>query len=343
MKEIKGELTPERLRVLNEQHRSFGSARMPLELFAGDDRIVVAGNEIYAVPREQNFHEFLITYGLAKIGRKCVEAEHDQTNPKHPIAKLLLSSTLRIQENKDGSSQLHSIDKRLYGFIKVAYDLFTVADNASLQSEIIKRLFHVDQYQGARYELYVAAAMIRGDFTVDFEDETDSETSHCEFTAVAKQSSKSYSVEAKSLGVSENFNPGQLKRNLGKALRKHARFERIVFLDLNTVDSNIFASLKHAAQEIGAVIESIESSGTAEKPWPSSILFLTNRSAPGWPQSPDFPSLSLITAINNPVFKTNDADSAEKTYPELGKAIDAVMNLDAPPVDFFGTLDESNS
>jgi hypothetical protein len=46
--------------------------------------------------------------------------------------------------------------------------------------------------------MFVAASLLRAGFDIAFEDESDSRTSHCEFTATSKRTGRSFSVEAKS-------------------------------------------------------------------------------------------------------------------------------------------------
>jgi hypothetical protein len=55
----------------------------------------------------------------------------------------------------------------------------------------------INQFQGARYEIYVTASFVRAGFEVELENETERTTSHCEFTATHRTGAK-YSVEAKS-------------------------------------------------------------------------------------------------------------------------------------------------
>jgi hypothetical protein len=86
----------------------------------------------------------------------------------------------------------------LFAFLSFAHDLFTLSDNAKVQKSLFDRLRKPDQYQGARYEMFVAASLLRAGFKIAFEDESDSRTSHCEFTATSKQTGRSFSVEAKS-------------------------------------------------------------------------------------------------------------------------------------------------
>ncbi|NQU59041.1 MAG: SEC-C domain-containing protein, partial [Rhodospirillales bacterium] len=68
-------------------------------------------------------------------------------------------------------------------YYSVGYDLWTLDNHVLLQEILIRRLKIADQFQGARYEMYVIAAMIRAGFNVVLEDEKDPSRTHCELTA----------------------------------------------------------------------------------------------------------------------------------------------------------------
>jgi hypothetical protein len=72
-----------------------------------------------------------------------------------------------------------------------------IKHNAVLQDKILDRLRNKEQFQGARFELCVTAAMIVAGFSIDYEDETDSTQPHGEFVA-SHPSGLVASVEAKS-------------------------------------------------------------------------------------------------------------------------------------------------
>ncbi len=126
----------------------------------------------------------------------------------------------------------------------LAYDLYVLRDNMRLQDAVVRRLKNRDQFQGARYELFVAATMIRAGFEIDYEDETDPTSKHPEFVATDKGTGQVVAVEAKSrhrpgvlgrLGESESvagFRLG-IRRLLRDALRKPTEVPYLVFIDAN--------------------------------------------------------------------------------------------------------------
>src|SRR5262249_25969300 len=124
----------------------------------------------------------------------------------------------------------------------VAFDLLCLVNSIGVPPELIKRLKHPDQFEGARYELWAAASAIRAGFHVEFEDETDRRKSHCEFTATHPRTKRQFSVEAKrrhrkgynALTVGrERYVKPDVQGLISDALKKQADHQRIIFVDLN--------------------------------------------------------------------------------------------------------------
>ena len=125
-----------------------------------------------------------------------------------------------------------------------AYDLYTVGDNSRLDDLLLRRLKNIDQFQGARHELFAEATCLRAGYTIERENEQDRTRRHAEFTAIHRATGQRISVEAKSrhrpgiLGqpgtppppekVSLRF--GEL---VNDALRKNPPHPLAVFIDTN--------------------------------------------------------------------------------------------------------------
>src|SRR2546426_11959822 len=118
---------------------------------------------------------------------------------------------------------------------RLAYNLYLIAHNGKdIQTRLLARLKSKDNFQGAYYETQVAAWLIRAGFELEFEDEQDTSTTHCEFTAIHVSTGEKYSVEAKT----RETRPGGSARTpvgqqLRRALAKKADHKRLVFIDLN--------------------------------------------------------------------------------------------------------------
>jgi len=124
------------------------------------------------------------------------------------------------------------------------YELYVLRHHTSLQQEVIRRLKHPEHFQGARYELFVAATMIRTGCDINYEDENDGSRKHPEFIAHHSATGQRFAVEAKSrhrpgiLGYPgepqqvDQINLG-IRRRLKSAVEKDVSGPFIVFMDVN--------------------------------------------------------------------------------------------------------------
>lgn len=324
----------ERMWRLQAELQRFGGSRTPLQLDFNGQRMVVAGSQIFSVPLSWSFQEFLLSYGMNFIGSELVAVEKDRNAPKHPLAKMLLSSKLQALQEANQPLQFAWANAALHAFIHFSWDLFTVADNAHIQAALIARLKKKDLYQGARYELFVAASLIRGGFTIAFEDESDISTTHCEFAATSRDTQKAFSVEAKSRHRTSSA-PGQKTgayRLLQKALQKAASHERIVFIDVNQPLGAASFPNQPWHQDVMGMVSLMEEQQDPARRWPQAILFFTNGTF-----SPLGRNGSVVlTAINHPLFKMRDSRIVKQAYPEIGKLFAAVDDLSATPHKFPG-------
>ena len=85
-------------------------------------------------------------------------------------------------------------------YLNLAYNLYLLAHNAKVQEILIRRLKNKNQFYGAYYETYVAGLLIKAGCEIEFEDESDGKTSHCELTATFPRAGRKFSVEAKMRG-----------------------------------------------------------------------------------------------------------------------------------------------
>ena len=327
---------------LQRQVSAFGGVRSPLDQLIGGERIVVAGPKVFRIPSTWSFHEFLLSYGQSQLGQDWIA----QNATSHPLVVHLTEGVagIRPKGTGDGKFAPAAMNGDLFAFLSFAYDLFTLADNAEVQKSLLHRLRHVDQYQGARYEMFVAASLLRAGFKVEFEDESDSTTDHCEYTATSKKTGRAFSVEVKSrhrdLATSKDatlLKAGMYKL-MQKALMKTLKHERIVFADVNLPpdDQPIFKQGWH--QEVASTLAEMEQRQRSDAPWPQAIVFFTNRKTSPWPgkATAGGNATVLLTAINHPLFMTEaNREAAERQYPEIGILFRAVNELGRPPAHFF--------
>ncbi len=291
---------------------------------------------IYSVPLSWNFREFLLSYGLGVIGRHVVNAETDKQNPKHSLAKQLMAARLVTAEG-EGTARLLGVSCELDAFIHLSWDLFTVADNVGVQAALIERLKKPSLYQGARYEVFVAASFLRGGFAIEFEREDDPTRRHCEFTATSKSTQKSYSVEAKSRHRTDSgVEQAGILRLVQKALGKQADHERITFIDVNLPHDTAEFYRVPWHREVGTTLSELESRQDPKRLWPQSIVFFTNGTFSTGKFANGRISTTIITAINHPLFQQQDRRRVETAYPEFGRLCHSVQDLGEPPEDFPG-------
>lgn len=333
-------------RELQRQVSAFGSARTPLNEILHDERVVVAGSQLFSVPKEWTFQEFLIGYGKSTLGKDWLRQQLDTDEPgRHPLAHHFFSGfQMTLTRRRRGELHEFKMNGDLYAFMAFAYDMFTLSDNATIQASLLRRVLHEDQYHGARYEIFAAASLLRAGFSIAFENEKDSRTSHCEFTATSKTSKRSFSVEAKSryrdtakFERAESPPAARMYRILQDALTKNAEHERIIFADVNLPEDQnpVFHEPWH--KEVAATLNELEQRQRADDPWPQAIILFTNRKTSPWrTNGNDRVSTVLLTAINHPLFKMSDPRAAEIAYPEIGKLFFATNELCVPPAHFVG-------
>ncbi len=85
-----------------------------------------------------------------------------------------------------------------FAYLLLAYDLYLLGDHGKLRARFVERLKDREAFQGARYELFVAARMIRAGFDLEPENEGDGSTQHAEYVATHRRTKEMFAVEAKS-------------------------------------------------------------------------------------------------------------------------------------------------
>lgn len=198
-------------------------------------RVIAVRNKMHWSNKWKTFHDFLITYLRLVVSNEWwvswIEKPEADLHPILLWAKLLYKNQ-RAAIEKPG--EIHSMPATgaAAAYLSLAYDLYCLAHNEELQTKLVERLKNLDQFWGARYEVFVAATLIRAGFSLQFEDEDDRTSTHCEFTATYKTTGRQFSIEAK-YRAGTQFRFG---RQLNRALKKRAKFERIVFIEINTPD-----------------------------------------------------------------------------------------------------------
>jgi len=270
----------------------YGEVKQQITADFKEHKIVAVGNRVYYSKAQscKTFHDFLGTYVRVKLTPEWGNAEIAKPEEeKHQIIKLyqqLCKWQAKQVKDADGIYRTHNSGVSA-AYFQLAYDLYVLDHHMKLQEEIIRRLKIKEGYQGARFELTIAATFIRAGFDIEYEDETDKLKKHPEFVAIHRETGEKIAVEAKSrhregvLGQPgdpkgrEEIKAG-INRILNNALAKFTNHPYIVCIDLNmppingnVVDSPVF-------QEIARTVENKETNYTEIDGFPITMYVFTN-------------------------------------------------------------------
>lgn len=294
-------------------------------------RFVAVGNQLLYSRKWKTFHDFLFAYLGMTLGRKLGDAELRKPLPeRHPIAEWYHHVCMYQQKiiKRRGEVTTAQATGTVSAYIELAYNLYLLAHNETVQKRLLKRLLNKDQFHGAYYETYVAAVLILAGCDLEFEDEADGSQSHCEFTATFRATGNSYSVEAKSR------TPGKPAANIGRqlynALSKEADWPRVVFIDVNVPDaSSNFREKSKWMNEAMKTLRDMETDLQIDgKPAPPAYIFLSNHPYLYSAHSVDFGYAVIGEGFKIPDFK-DDA-----TFP----SIRAVLHSKEAHADMFALL-----
>ncbi len=208
------------------------------------------GSRIYFSPPDQTFHDFCIQIVTSDFGDEWYRDEQSKPNEEqHVVCKWFKSYTEFIKEHsrqqrKNARIWSARATGDVWSIATLGYDLFSVHhSNSIIPKELYGRLKSRVNFQGARYEIGVAAFFARQDFKIEFI-KRESEK-HWEFNATHKLRNEEVAVEAKSRhrpgvihqsGEKLEFNDIKvgIARLLNEALtQKPDGLPFVIFIDLN--------------------------------------------------------------------------------------------------------------
>lgn len=292
-----------------QQQQGLGNPIISAE-FRGQ-RFVAVGNVLLHSPRWTTFHDFLIDYGRRVLGTEWwLEEAKKPTELRHSAVRWFESLSAAPAAAATGMGR--PMTGGVAAYLRLAYDLYCLKHNTVVRDRLVQRLKDRGNFVGARYEVFVAAAFVRAGFLIEFENEDDPSTSHCEFTATHKVSGKQFSVEAKYCVGAK-----RIGRRLTDALRKSANHPRVVFIDLNEPDGGPSGAempefLRHALE--GARRFERSRPGMS---LPRAYVFITNHPSHHHLENTAFRNTLLVEGFHIPEFK------GDAKFPSLRAAIDA--------------------
>ncbi len=334
-----------------EQQQGFGRPIISTE-FNGY-RIAAIGNKLMWSQKWQTFQDFLGDYIRSALGHEWGNAELAKPlESRHPILVWYHHICLLQQRTIVEVGRVHSapMTGAAECWFQLAYDLYSLEHNAELQQKLIKRIKDPEMFQGARYEVFVAGAMVRAGFDIEFENEDDRDTSHVEFTATCRKSGRKYSVEAKRRNLQGNTGQFRLGRLLQRALVKAANHPRIVFIGIDFIDQTTSAQEGEIPTLLAKALSDLrkfEGRKLNGVPLPPAYLFVTSRPHELALEATNIPSCALVEGFQIDGFKIDtvypsvrDAHRSRKAHEDIHQLLDSMRQHTEIPTTFDGTAPE---
>lgn len=207
-------------------------------------RLASAGNTLWKVATEETWHGFIYDLLRTQLGIEWFQAELSKPEAdRHILANWfteVCARELDAEQHHFTSWRPDADTGATLAFRSVAYDAFCLMQAMSLTPKLLARLRHPEQFEGARYELWVAATLARAGFELELLNEDDRSTRHGELIATHKDTGTKFWVEAKrrTRQIDQVMNDPERQRAdvqglVADAVRKPASYPRIVFVDVN--------------------------------------------------------------------------------------------------------------
>lgn len=239
-------------------------------------------NKIYTTPLNGTFHQFLEEHAIELIGEDWwIEQGSKNTNEQSCLfrwADEFYRAGLDIKINNPHQKMISvpNTGTRLCWML-FCYDLLCLEHRFALPKELIERLKGNISFQSARYELAIAAMLVRADFDMAWIQPSDKKS--CELIATHRKTLWSFGVEVKSKRYSgimneigqKNDDVKRLNKLLKKALKQvPENMGYLIFIDQN-LDGLDEGKLIHLANS--ALKNCVKESSEEEPNLFSSIIF----------------------------------------------------------------------
>lgn len=217
-----------------------------------DKKVWALGNKAYhSRPENETFHEFIIDILRITLGKEWWDAQ-TASPQKHFLYECYLNYNKWRQKNAINSNRVNEkmwggkADGSTKSLLSLAFDVCSLMHRSDLPDSLLNRLRSFDGYQGARYEIEIAAIVARLDCEIDLLDERETSKKHCEFVAKHRNTGIEFAVEAKSRhrkGVIHQAGKESelklLKGDVGKLINEALKQNPgdkpfIIFIDVNT-------------------------------------------------------------------------------------------------------------
>jgi hypothetical protein len=173
---------------------------LPTTIFGGN-KIRAVADKIYTTPLNGTFHQFLEEHAIALIGDDWwLDQDSKNTSEQSCLFKWadeFYRAGLDIKINNPDQKMISvpNTGTRLCWML-FCYDLLCLEHRFALPKELIERLKGNISFQSARYELAIAAMLVRADFDIAWMKCSDKKS--CELIATCRKTAWSFGVEVKS-------------------------------------------------------------------------------------------------------------------------------------------------
>jgi hypothetical protein len=244
--------------------------------------VVHKGKRIWALgrhihfnhPAQETFYEFISGVLLHTLGQKWWDENRNSSDP-HFVMKCILKerewrSRNELPENRVSSNRFASVPDGYTRYLgSLAFDVYTLLRAGHIPKGLRRRLRDKIQFQGARYEIAIAAIMSRMGCDLRFlDDEARPSDSRCEFLVTHRESHSKFAVEVKSRhrpGVlhcpGSYVDPQEMRTDLIKLFRKAISqnpggLPFLIFIEVNhpmsqgtSIDDKLWASAVEAVMD----------------------------------------------------------------------------------------------
>ncbi|MFD1766865.1 hypothetical protein ACFSAG_08425 [Sphingorhabdus buctiana] len=323
----------------HERKKRWGAQGPPVNNVFRGSRLVAAYNELLSIRPDATYHDFLMLYLQRIFGAEWWHEETNKTEDKrHAIVSWYIACERMMLEQSKGEAVVHKrpMPTEAANLLRLAFDLHQIRHLGLLLPSMVKRLKVIQQFQGARYEVAVAAAFARANFNIELEPEGKGPEKRCEFSATHIPTNHRYSVEAKSRHL-----PGVLGQPIAtptvkeepfveslvrKALDKHAEHQRIICIDVNRPHRNddlIPEWTSYLRNQINMM---------EKKNYGSALIIFTNSPFHFFePGAPARGQKTVIMGLAEPKFQPDNLSEVQKSFPGIVE-IANLFHLPVPSV-----------
>jgi SEC-C motif len=187
-------------RVLREQYGIYISFVAPAQ-YQGQ-KVWAIGSRLYPNrPPKETFSEFIISVLGGTLGEQWIaEQESHQEDGRHFVRRAYSKAMewTRTMEVQEDGLLAGAPNGWMQYLVSLAFDVVSLIQAAEVPESLVQRLRTHDQYQGARYEVAVAAIFARLGCRIEFIVDEEHPEKHPEFIAVHPEMGVRVAVEAKS-------------------------------------------------------------------------------------------------------------------------------------------------